>query len=73
MNKTAKLLFLFLASIASILFAVDFFIPNNEAHFHYESYPAFYGVYGFVAFILLVLIAKYILRPIVYRKEDFYE
>lgn len=73
MNKTSKRLFLFLALIAVILFIIDFFIPNTEAHFHYENFPAFYAVYGFIAFILLVLIAKYVLRPIVYRKEDFYE
>ena len=33
----------------------------------------FYAVYGFVACVVLVLVAKYILRPMVIRKEDYYE
>ncbi len=38
----------------------------------WESWPGFYPIYGFVACVLLVLIAKQ-LRKILMRDEDYYD
>jgi hypothetical protein len=38
----------------------------------WENLPAFYAVYGFVACVLLVLIAKE-MRKVIMRKEDYYD
>ncbi len=55
-----------------LLIIIDFFIPKHP-YFAYESFPSFYATFGFVACVLLVLAAKFILRPIVKRREDYYD
>ena len=55
-----------------LLVVVDLFIPKHP-YFTWEEYPSFYATYGFVACVLLVLLAKYILRPLVRRREKYYE
>lgn len=60
-----------------VLFLLDFLFQENlldkHAEFSWEDWPGFYPVFGFVACVMLVLIAKYVLRPIVMRKEDYYD
>lgn len=46
---------------------------DKHPYFKWEQWPGFYAVYGFVACVLLVLVSKYILRPLVMRGEDYYE
>jgi hypothetical protein len=41
--------------------------------YKWEGFFGFYAFYGFVACVILVLVSKYILRPLVKRKEDYYE
>lgn len=67
LKKILTVFFLFLA----ILIIIDPFIYKH-AYFGFDEYPSFYGAFGLVACILLVLAAKYILRPIVMRREDYY-
>ena len=55
-----------------VLIAVDFFIPKHP-YFPWEQYPSFYGAYGLVGCVGLVLGAKYILRKIVKREENYYD
>ena len=59
-------------TICVALFGVDF-IVHKHTHLPWEEYPGFYAIYGFVACVFLVLIAKYILRPLVMRGEDYYD
>jgi hypothetical protein len=59
-------------SICVLLFAVDFVVPK-EAHMPWEKWPGFYAIYGLVACVILVLVSKYILRPLAKRDEDYYE
>lgn len=54
-----------------LLLVLDFFI-SKHGHFPWENAPAFYAVYGFVACVSLIFIAK-ILRLVVKRKEDYYD
>ena len=55
-----------------ILLIVELFV-HKHPHFAWEAWPEFYAVYGFVACVVLVVAAKYILRPLVKRREDYYE
>ncbi len=58
-----------------VLLDVIFWITgfDKHPHFRWEQWPGFYAVYGFVACVLLVLIAKHVLRPLVMRGEDYYD
>lgn len=55
-----------------VLLIVELFV-HKHSHFGWEAWPEFYAVYGFVACVVLVVAAKYILRPLVKRREDYYE
>jgi len=55
-----------------ILLALADFVVHRHIGFGWEKIPAFYAAYGFVACVLLVLIAKKI-RNVVMRKEDYYD
>jgi len=51
---------------------IEIFV-HKHAHFRCEEWPEFFCVYGFVACVVLVIVAKYILRPLVMRREDYYD
>ena len=55
-----------------LLIVVDLFIPKHP-DFSWEAFPSFYATYGFVACVGLVLFAKYVLRTLVKRGEDYYD
>lgn len=55
-----------------LLFIGDFFV-HKHVHFGWEHWPGFFAVFGFVACVFLVLAAKYILRPLVKRREEYYD
>jgi len=59
-------------TILALLLVPDFFI-HKHTFFAWEEWPEFYAFFGFVACVVLVLVAKYILRPLVMRGEDYYE
>ena len=59
-------------AICVLLFAVDF-VVHRHTTMPWEEWPSFYAVYGLVACVILVLVAKYVLRPIVMRREDYYD
>ena len=54
-----------------LLLIVDFIIAKH-GHFSWETAPAFYAVYGFVACVSLIFVAK-LLRLLVRRNEDYYD
>jgi len=60
----------FIACALSVI--AQIFIHLHAEH-PAESLFAFNGIYGFVAFVVLVLLAKEVLRRIVMRKEDYYD
>jgi len=55
----------------AIFFLADFVIHRHVDH-PWESLTGFYAIYGFVACVVLVLVAKE-LRKILMRKEDYYD
>jgi hypothetical protein len=70
--KNVKILFLFFYAVLLVFLVIEFFI-HKHTYFRWEEWPGFYAVFGFVAFVVLILAAKYILRPIIKRKEDYYD
>ncbi|MAS95693.1 MAG: hypothetical protein CMO55_21030 [Verrucomicrobiales bacterium] len=58
-----------------VLIDVIFWVTGFDKHpyLKWEKWPAFYAVFGFVACVLLVAVAKYIIRPLTMRGEDYYE
>lgn len=70
-NIKAMITVLIICCIA--LFIGDIFVPKDHTHFPWENFIGFYAVFGFVVFVVLVLLAKHVLRPIVKRKEDYYD
>jgi len=69
--KNRKKVRLYFYIALGILLIVDFFIPKH-GHFPWESAPEFFAVYGFVACVSLIFVAK-LLRLLVKRKEDYYD
>ena len=57
--------------ICGILFVADFVVHRHTVH-PWEGLPGFYAIYGFVACVILVLIAKE-MRKVLMRKEDYYD
>lgn len=57
--------------ICAILVILDFVIHRHTG-FSWEKIPAFYAIYGFVACVVLVVLAKE-MRKFVMRKEDYYD
>jgi hypothetical protein len=70
--KNVTRLFVIYYTSLAILLIVEFFI-HKHPHFPWEAWPQFYAVFGFVACVALVLAAKYILRPLVKRPENYYD
>lgn len=57
---------------ACILLVVADFVIHRHIGLPWEKIPAFYAIYGFVACVVLVVIAKE-MRKLVMRKEDYYD
>jgi len=60
-----------LIAVCVALFFADF-LYEKHPYFSIEHLPNFYGFYGFVACIILVLAAAQ-LRKVLMRDEDYYE
>ena len=79
-ENVKRLLRVFFGSVVALLiFDVVYIILSKQHIIHrhveyqWEEYFGFYAIYGFVACVILVLISKYVLRPLVKRKEDYYD
>ena len=66
-----SLLFRSLYVICLLLFSLDFILHRHVDH-SWEKLPGFYAIFGFVAYVIIVLTAKQ-LRKILRRKEDYYD
>ena len=54
-----------------VVFVADAFIDRHVDH-PWERLFGFYGIFGFIAFVVLVLSAKE-LRKLLMRKDDYYD
>ncbi len=57
--------------LCGLLFVADF-IVHRHTYTDWEKLPGFYAIYGFVAFVILVVLS-FALRKLVKRKEDYYD
>lgn len=57
--------------VCAVLIVIDVFVPKHGP-FWIEHVFGFYGIYGFLACVALVLIAKQ-LRRVLMRPEDYYD
>ena len=58
-------------AVCGLLFVLDFILHRHVYH-SWENAPAFYAIFGFIACVALVLIAKE-MRKVLMRKEDYYD
>jgi len=79
-DNIKRLLRIFFSSVVALLILDVVYIILSKQHiiqrhaeYQWEEYFGFYAIYGFVACVILVLVSKYILRPLVKRKEDYYD
>jgi hypothetical protein len=57
--------------LCGLLFALDFVI-HRHIYTNWEKLPGFYALYGFCAFVVLVVVS-HLLRKLLMRKEDYYD
>ena len=69
--QNVKRILYILYFICVVLLGLDFVIHRHTMH-SWENLLGFYPLYGFVACITLVLIAKW-MRTILMRPEDYYD
>ena len=69
--RNVRLLIRSLYVVCIVLFVGDFFVHRHIDH-PWERLFGFYGIFGFVAFVVLVLSAKE-LRKVLMRGEDYYD
>lgn len=60
-----------LYALCGLTLVLDFFVHRHVDH-PWEALWAFYCLYGFVACVLLVLVAKE-MRKVLMRREDYYD
>lgn len=70
-KNVQKVLYGLFGSLVLLLVLEPFILKHP--YFAWEESFGFYAIYGFVACVLLVLVAKYILRPFIKREEDYYD
>lgn len=69
--RNVKRLLWVVYAICAGLFLADFIVHRHIYH-PWEGFPGFYAIYGWVACVTLVLVAKE-LRKILIRSEDYYD
>ena len=57
--------------VCIVLILLDF-IVHRHISIEWESFPGFYGLFGFIACVAIVLIAI-LLRKALRRREDYYD
>ncbi|MEQ1438095.1 hypothetical protein AAG565_01920 [Fontimonas sp. SYSU GA230001] len=60
-----------LYALCAALLVADLFY-DKQTHFAFEAWFGFFAVFGFVAYVFIVLSAK-ALRRLIRRPEDYYE
>lgn len=71
-KKNIKRLVQVFFTLCVLLFAADL-VVDKKTHMPWEEWPGFYAMYGLVACVILVLVSKYILRPLAMRDENYYD
>lgn len=73
--KTPDRAFWGLAAVCALLVVGEVVLALlhlRHGHFGFDAWVGFFGVFGFVAFFLIVLAGKH-LRKVLMREEDYYD
>jgi hypothetical protein len=70
MNPSTRRLLTVFFSLCVLILLVDPLVPRHHAVFVWENWPGFYGAFGFVSYVVLVMTAKLVLRPLVIRPQE---
>lgn len=60
-----------LYAACALLFLADF-LYHKHSHFEFENWIGFYGWFGFISYVFIVMSAKQ-LRRVLHRKETYYD
>ncbi len=66
-----KRVFWAICLICALLALADLFYEKH-GHYSVETWPVAYGIFGFVCFVFIVYVGKW-LRGLVMRDEDYYD
>lgn len=69
-KNVSIILYVFYA-LCAVLVALDF-VVHRHIYVHFEEIPTFYALYGFVACVVLVVLAK-LMRLGLMRSETYYD
>lgn len=69
--QNVRLVLRLLVTVCALLLVADFIYHRHVMH-PWEAVWGFYAIYGFVACVILVLVAKE-MRKLVMRDEDYYD
>lgn len=69
--RNVRIMMIVFYCICALLVILDF-VVHRHIYMEWENIPAFYAIYGFVACVLLVVIAKQ-MRKVLMRPESYYQ
>ena len=69
--SNVKIILYVFYTLCVILVALDF-VVHRHIYLDFEEIPAFYAIYGFVACVVLVVLAK-LMRLVLMRGEHYYD
>lgn len=61
-----------LLAVATAASLVVEFTMHHDANHWWSSIPMFWIIFGFVGCSLIIVFAKVVLTPVIYKKEDYY-
>lgn len=70
-EKNVNLILYVFYALCAILVILDF-VVHRHIYVYFEELPTFYALYGFVACVALVVLAK-LMRLVLMRDEDYYD
>lgn len=70
MSPSGKKLFGVFVTLCILIMLVDPMVERHHAAFVWETWPGFYGAFGFISCSILVLISKHVLRPLIMVDEE---
>ncbi|GLR71985.1 hypothetical protein [Agaribacter marinus] len=68
--KNIKIMMIVFYVLCALLVLLDF-VVHRHIYLDFEKIPTFYALYGFVACVVLVVLAK-LMRKVVMRDENYY-
>jgi hypothetical protein len=57
----------------TVIVIVDFFVQRKDVYFAWEGIPGFYALFGFIACMVIIFIAKTVGHKLLMKKEEYYD